>query len=520
MQNDKQRVIRDKTLPRSIRSVVRMYPSNQVNRLSHGGLPHIGNALWGAWSSHETQEAAEAYEHYSLSLNLLIKGFKRPTVGKVRLGGGSPARFKPFKGSISGMKNALKERILSDYPLAAGDGADKKSIIEYFNNAHSLKIKPDNIIFAHSSTQAFTLVMGAILDFGDVVLMTAPNYGLFSFIPERVGGRVRLLPLVPADGWKVNPRKLASLIANINNELQKDYDVNRGKYVFRRSDIPPRVAAFVNLNPHNPTGVVYGKKDRLLLLAIADICKEAGVFVIDDLAYAGLEYDRSNLALPVCSLKGHFKNTITLYSLSKSYGLAGIRSGLVIADEVISSLVRDNIFQASDSLYLLQSSAMSAVFPLDKKQERERERYFASITKKYRERYIFVKAIVLGIHRLRREELILLNKVIKNNGVAINIAKMMTGIRDVDIVLDPESGFFALLDLSRILGKTYKGFKIVDDKTLLQFLYTSGNIKVLTGKAFFWANRSQLVARTTVALGYEDLLIGFLRLKRSIESLS
>ncbi len=520
MQNDKQKVIKDKTLPRSIKSVVRMYPSNQVNRLSYGGLPHIGNALWGAWSSRETQEAAEAYEYYSLSLNLLIKGFKRPTVGKVRLGGGSPARFKPFELSISNMKSAMERRILSDYPLAAGDGVDKEPIIKYFNNIHSLKVKSDNIIFTHSSTQAFTLVMEAILDYGDVVLMTAPNYGLFSFIPERVGGRVRLLPLSPTDGWKVNSHKLESLIAKINTELQRDYDVNRGKYVFRRSDIPPRVAAFVNLNPHNPTGIVYGEKDKSLLLTIANICRKAGVFVIDDLAYAGLEYDRSNPALPICSLTGQFKNTITLYSLSKSYGLAGIRSGLVIADEVISSLVRDNIFQASDSLSLLQSSAMSAAFPSGKKQEKKREKYFASVTKKYRERYIFVKAIVLGMHRLKREELALLNSIIRDNSFAIDTAKAMTGIKDVDIVLDPESGFFALLDLSRVLGKTYKGFKIVDDRTLLQFLYTSGNIKVLTGKAFFWADRNQLIARATVALDYKDLLAGFLRLKRSIELLS
>ena len=465
------------------------------------------------------QKAAEAYEDYSLSLNLLIKGFKRPTLDKVRLGGGSPARFKPFSGCISSMKNALENRILSDYPLAAGDGVDKTPIINYFKNTHSLKIKENNIIFTHSSTQAFTLVMGAILDYGDVVLMTAPNYGLFSFIPERVGGRVRLLPLAPADGWRINPRKLKLLIAQIDNELKRDYDMNRGKYVFRRSDIPPRVSAFVNLNPHNPTGIVYGKKDRSLLSEISGICKEAGVFVIDDLAYAGLEYDRNNPALPICGLKGQFENTITLYSLSKSYGLAGIRSGMVIADEVVSSLVRDNIFQASDSLSLLQSSAMSAVFPSEKKQAEEREKYFSYITKRYYERYVFVKSIVLGIHKLKKKERALLDRIIDDNKIALDVVKCMNGIRDVDIVLDPESGFFALLDLSKILGKSYKGFKVVDDKTLLQFLYTSGNIKVLTGGAFYWAGHSQLIARTTVALEYGDLLKSFLRLKRSIESL-
>lgn len=519
MYNDKQKIINDETLPRSIRSVVRMYPSNQVNRLFYGGLPHLGNALLGSWSSPEIQEAARAYEDYSLSSNLLIKGFKSPTLDKVRLGGGSPARFKPFDKCLTNIKYSLENRVLSDYPLAAGDNADKVPIIEYFKKLYSLKINENNIIFTHSSTQAFTLVMEAILDYGDVVLMTAPNYGLFSFMPERAGGRVRLLQLTSLDGWKVDPKKLKRLIVEINNELESDYDTNRGKYIFRRSDLPPRVSVFVNLNPHNPTGMVYSQMDKSLLLEISNVCKETGVFIVDDLAYAGLEYDRNNPALPICSLSGHFDNTITLYSLSKSYGLAGIRSGMVVANEIISSLIRDEIFQVSDSLSLVQSSAMSAIFSSDGTLAKEREDYLAHVTKEYYQRYIFVKAIIVGADNLKKQEKKLLDKILNDNRLNINGAESMNGIKDVSIALEPESGFFVILDLSKLLGKSYKGFRIIDDKTMLQFLYTSGNIKVLPGKAFCWSDREQLVVRATTALGYAELLKSFLRLKASIEEL-
>jgi aspartate aminotransferase len=95
----------------------------------------------------------------------------------------------------------------------------------------------------------------------------------------------------------------------------------------------------------------------------------------------------------------------------------------------------------------------------------------------------------------------------------------MNGIKDIKIILEPESGFFLLIDLSKLLGKSYMGFKIWNDKTLLQFLYTSGNIKLLTGKAFCWSDCNQLVVRVTTALEYNDLLNGFLRFKASIESL-
>ena len=519
--DDKQKVIRNKNLPKSIRSVARMYPSNQVNRLFYGGLPHLGNTLLSSWKSTEIQEAAKVYDNYSLSSNLLIKGFKDPEVDKVRLGVGSPARFKPFSRCIMNIKYALKNRILSDYQLAAGYSEDKASIMKYFRISYDLETVENNIIFTHSSTQAFTFTMEAILDYGDVVIMTAPNYGLFTFIPERIGGEVKLLPLTSLNNWKINPKELKQLISHTNNELRQDYKINRGKYVFRRSDIPPRVSAFLNLNPHNPTGAVYSKKDESLLLEISNICNEAGVFIIDDLAYFGLEFDRNSTALPICSLRGHFDNTITLYSLSKSYGLAGLRSGMIIANELIISLIRDKIFQGLDSLSLLQSAAMSAAFLLENNALIEREKYFADITRKYYERYVFAKAIIIGADKINKEERILLGKIIKNNKLIFDIKKSMNGIKDVNIVLEPESGFFIILDLSKLLGKSYKKFRIIDDETLLKFLYTSGNIKLLTGRAFCWPNQSQLIARVTIAFdAYEELLKSFLRLKSSIELLT
>lgn len=513
MYNDKKKIIKDNSLPDSIRSMVRIYPSNQVNRLAYGGLPHLGNALWDTWGSTDIQKASEAYENYSLSTNLLIEGCRAPKLSKVRLGGGSPARIMPFYESILGIKDALDNKILSDYPLASGDESHKSSIIKYYKDNYAKKIKVDNIIFTHSSTQGFTLVMEAILDYGDVILMTAPNYGLFAFIPERVGGKVRLLELKEKDNWQINPSELKRTILSINKELQIDYDANRSKYVFRRSDHPPKVVGFLNLNPHNPLGTVYGKKEKKLLENIAEICKKAGVFVIDDLAYAGLEYDRDNKAIPVCTLKKQFDNTITLYTLSKSFGLAGLRSGMIIANEIVTSVIRDRIFQSFDSLSVLQSAAMSNSFTA------ENETYFSKINKEYFNRYIFVKAMVEGINSLSTQERDVLLSFIKNEKIDTKIEGIFDGIDNINIIIPPKSGFFILLDLTKLKGKKYKGLSIVDDKSLLQFLYTSGNIKALTGGAFCWPQKDQIVIRVTTALEYGDLVTSFMRLKKSIQYL-
>ncbi len=349
--------------------------------------------------------------------------------------------------------------------------------------------------------------------------MTAPNYGLFTFIPERAGGKVKFLELHTDDKWKINPQKLRKLIDEINNGLKTDYDRNRGKYIFRRSDTPPKVCVFVNYNPHNPTGIVYGDNERALLLELSYICKEAGVFIIDDLAYSGLEYDRRNTALPICSLGGHFDNTITLYTLSKSYGLAGFRSGMIVANEIVVSLVRDRIFQVFDSLSPLQQSAISNIFKSDVQSQENKEKYFSGITQEYYERFVFVKAILVGLNKINEQEKNILDKLVKTNDLNIDVAEDLSGVSDVEIVIEPESGFFVLLDLTKFKGRMYKGFQIEDDKTLLQFLYTFGNIKTLTGNAFFWPKAEQLIVRVTIAQDYSDLFEGFLRLKRTLKLL-
>lgn len=74
--------------------------------------------------------------------------------------------------------------------------------------------------------------------------------------------------------------------------------------------------------------------------------------------------------------------------------------------------------------------------------------------------------------------------------------------------------------MTKIIGKKYKGFKIIDEKSLLQFLYTSNNIKALTGKAFCWPDDDQMIIRVTTALSYKDLTKAFSKLKLSINSLS
>ena len=104
------------------------------------------------------------------------------------------------------------------------------------------------------------------------------------------------------------------------------------------------------MNPSNPTGKVMGEKEKDLLEQIGKVCEERGVFVIDDLVYRDISYDKDNIAKPMASIKGMFRNTISLFGLSKSYGLASLRAGFIVADEIIIREVVNRIFQGMEHL--------------------------------------------------------------------------------------------------------------------------------------------------------------------------
>lgn len=517
----------------SIENLVSRCEDKQIRRQHGGGLPHLGTARSGSWQSNELQETADIYEKYSLSDNLLIDGYEKPSAEKIRLGGGSPARFPSYPGAIENMVEALQTRNFSDYPMAAGDEKDKEVILEYLKSIGFINSSPypdttindaglslTNLIFTHSSTHAYTLVIEAIIDYGDVVITTAPNYGLFVFNPERIGAKVELISVCAEDDWLIKPEKLEQKINEVNGQLAQDYEANKEKYKFRRANTAPRVVAFLHMNPHNPTGKVYGAEQIETLKQIGNICLESGVFIIEDLAYRGLEFDRTQEAVPMASIVGQFANTISLFSLSKSFGLASLRAGMIVADEVVTSLTRDRIFQNTDSLSIVQSAALAGTFNATAGNTARRDEYLKTITEEYCARFKLVKAIVDGIHTLEPRDQADVLKVFDQYQELSHLQHDLGGIPGVKIVMEPDSGFFLLLDFTELLGKQYNGFVIEDDESLLRFLYTSYNIKLLTGRAFCWPYKNELVARVTTALDSNDLITSFFVIKKAVSELA
>ena len=395
---------------------------------------------------------------------------------------------------------------MSEYPLAAGDEEARKEIVEYllkegFKSPRILN--EDNIIFTVSSTQAFNIIMKVIARPYDVILMTGPNYGLFTFVPERsVGATVEILPLDENDDWYVNPQKLEARIIEINKKLAEKYN---GKLNYT-----PKVVAFLNENPHNPLGKVMNNNNRELLDQIGEVCLRNGVFVIDDIIYRDLTFDRENLSLPMASNEKYFDNTITMTGLSKCYGLAALRSGMIVANEGIIRGIRNYIFQTMDSSPILQGKALAAAFNASSLRYEEYDNYFNPIIKEYKYRLELLKALIEGLDSIddkkTREAIELDIKNYASNN--FNVFDLMEGIPNVHFVNNsmPESGFFALLDYTSLRGKSADGRVINSEIELLKYMYEQEKIKIILGQSISYPNEDQLIGRVTTALERDELI--------------
>ena len=485
-------------------SLKRLFENNSLLKNKVRGLPNLGTRNDGKNFSFEVKKIADAFSIYGNELyqleNERIKGLETRS-----LGGGSPMETETFPLCTAKLIDTILHSNMSEYPLAAGDEVSRQEIVKYLEREgfESPKgINADNVIFTVSTTQAFNMIMKVIARPYDVVLMTGPNYGLFTFTPERVAGAVvEILPLSEEDNWYVNPVKLEKRIDELNENLKKMEP--ELKYV-------PRVVAFLNENPHNPLGKVMNKKNLDILDKIGDVCLRKGVFVIDDIIYRDLTFDRDNLSLPMACNKKYFNNTITMTGLSKSYGLASLRAGMIVAHESIIRGVRNYIFQTMDSSPVMQGKALAGAFNASDLRYQVYREYFNPIVGEYMYRLELLKAMVEGIEsvndlNIRKNIEEDIRKLASNE---FNINHLLEGIPDVHFVNNsmPESGFFALLDYTNLKNKEADGRVIKNEIELLKYMYEQEKIKIILGQSISFPNSEQLIGRVTTALPREDII--------------
>ena len=153
------------------------------------------------------------------------------------------------------------------------------------------------------SKSALALLPSALVDPGDVVLMTVPGYPVFGTHSSWYGAEVVNLPLTEKNGFLPD-------LDSIYGETAR------------------RAKVLVLNYPNNPTG---NCATREFFSRVVEFAHRHKVAVIQDAAYAALVYGRNPLSF--LSIDGAMEVGIELHSLSKSYNMTGWRIGFVCGNE-------------------------------------------------------------------------------------------------------------------------------------------------------------------------------------------
>lgn len=191
---------------------------------------------------------------------------------------------------------------LLDYPEVRGKRSLREKIAALYPGADA-----DNVLVTVGASEANHLVAATLLEPGDRVVALQPGYRQLSGNAVNAGIDVVTAALVEARGWALDTEALDAAV-----------------------DDTTRIISVIN--PNNPTGHILDDDERRAVLAAAD---RVGAWIVADEVYAGTERDG---ATPTPTLWGDYDRVIAINSMSKAYGLPGLRLGWLLAP---SPLVAD-----------------------------------------------------------------------------------------------------------------------------------------------------------------------------------
>ena len=158
----------------------------------------------------------------------------------------------------------------------------------------------DNVIVTTGAAQAnFTSILTA-LDPGDEIVVMLPNYMQIYGIGINYGLDVKTFSLKEELGWSVDIDEVGDVV----------------------SDKTKLIAV---CNPNNPTGHIMTEDEMNAVVAAAD---RTGAWLLSDEVYAGAEHHQEEVTP---SFWGRYDRVLAVGSMSKAYGLPGLRIGWVVA---------------------------------------------------------------------------------------------------------------------------------------------------------------------------------------------
>jgi len=249
----------------------------------------------------------------------------------ISLGIGEPDFVTPWHIREAGIYSLEKGYTM--YTSNSGMPELRQELASYLERHYGVNYHPEQeILITTGSSEGLDLVMRAIINPGDEVIIPNPCYVAYSADIILAGG---VPVIIPTD--------------------------EKNNFVIRATDIEAKITqqtkAILIGYPSNPTGAVMSKREAD---AIAQLVKKHDLLVISDEIYARLVYGAQHICFP--SLPGMKKRTILVSGFSKSYAMTGWRLGYIAADRhFIQALTKIHQYTMLSAPTMTQMAAIEAL---------------------------------------------------------------------------------------------------------------------------------------------------------------
>lgn len=221
---------------------------------------------------------------------------------------------------------------LHQYSPIQGQSKLLDAIVQKVETKEGLAIDSSNVVVTAGATGGLFGLAAAMIEPGDEVLMLAPYWPLFGNSIRHYGGVTKALSVFDC---LANPSDIEAIFDAV---------------------VTPRTVAVYWNTPHNPTGLVFPSS---MLQSLAACARKHNLWIVADEVYEHYTYDVPHVySRPIAP-----ERTISAYSFSKAFGMAGNRCGYLVGPK---EMIQRTLATTRNSFYAVTTAAqMAAVVALD-----------------------------------------------------------------------------------------------------------------------------------------------------------
>ncbi len=200
--------------------------------------------------------------------------------------------------TLASLNIAIPAETVLTYTEHKGSQTCRKLIAE---SCSSGELNADHVLMTAGASTSLFIIMTALLGPNDHIVVTRPNYATNLEIPRSIGCPVTFIDLAFEENWAISVDRIAA-------------------------QIRPGVTKLISIcSPNNPTGTKVSDAD---MRALSSLARHNDCYLLVDETYRELDFD--GVAPSAACLGDH---VITVSSMSKAYGVPGIRVGWLICTQ-------------------------------------------------------------------------------------------------------------------------------------------------------------------------------------------